>query len=60
MPHWISITAFFPTTLIFHYYLPLKGLSHEMDLAFGDIWLVLGLNRGRGQFLNFLADQMIL
>ncbi len=30
----------------------LKGLSHEMDMAFGDlegayVWLVLGLNRGR-------------
>ncbi len=29
----------------------LKGLSHEMDLAFDDnVWLVLGLNRGRGHF----------
>ncbi len=29
----------------------LKGLSHEMDLAFGDIlWLALGLNRWRGHF----------
>ncbi len=41
----------------------LKGLSHEMDLAFDDMygyWLVLGLNRGRGQFSNILASQMIL
>ncbi len=37
----------------------LKGLFHELDLAFDDVWLVLGLNRGRGQFLNFLAVQMI-
>ncbi len=35
----------------------LKGLVHEMDLAFEDMHgqLVLGLNRGRGQFLNFLV-----
>jgi hypothetical protein len=34
------------------YIIILKGLSHEMDLAFGDTygWLVLGLNRGHGQF----------
>jgi hypothetical protein len=31
------------------FYSALKGLSHEMDLAF-DAWLVLGLNRGRGHF----------
>jgi hypothetical protein len=34
-----------------------------MDLAFDDMYgygLVLGLNIGRGQFLNFLAAQMIL
>ncbi len=24
------------------------------------VWLLLGLNRGRGQFLNILAPQMIL
>jgi hypothetical protein len=33
-----------------------------MDLAFDDMygyWLVLGLNRGSGQFLNFLAAQTI-
>ena len=37
----------------------LKGLSHEMDLAFEDIraWLVLSQNRGRGQFLNFYVLQ---
>jgi hypothetical protein len=33
----------------------LKGLSHEMDLAFVDmhVWSDLGLNRGRGQFFKF-------
>ncbi len=31
----------------------LKGLSHELDLAFDDMYF-LGLNRGRqGHFLNF-------
>jgi len=40
----------------------LKGLSHEMDLAFDDMygWLVLGLLRGRSQFLSFLGAPMIL
>jgi hypothetical protein len=41
----------------------LKGLSHEMDLAFDDMhghWSVQGLNRGRGQFSNFLGAPMIL
>jgi hypothetical protein len=36
----------------------MKGLSHEMDLSFEDMhghWSVLGLNRGLGQFLNFLG-----
>ncbi len=38
-----------------------KGLSHEMDLAFDDMYgSVLGLNRGRGQFLNFVGAPMIL
>ncbi len=34
----------------------LKGLSHEMDLAFDDMhaWLVLGLNRRRDHFLNLM------
>ncbi len=34
-----------------------------MDLAFDDMhghWSVLVLNRGRGQFLNFLGAPMIL
>ncbi len=31
-------------------FLTLKGLSHEMYLAFMTCWSVLGLNRGRGQF----------
>jgi hypothetical protein len=33
-----------------------------MDFAFDDmyVWLVLGLFTGRGQFLNFLATQMIV
>jgi hypothetical protein len=26
------------------------GLSHEMDLAFDDVWLILGLNKGQGHF----------
>jgi hypothetical protein len=31
-----------------------------MDLAFDDVtWSVQGLNRGRGQFLNFLGAPMI-
>jgi hypothetical protein len=30
----------------------LKGLSPEMDLAF-HVWVDLGLNSGRGHFLNF-------
>jgi hypothetical protein len=30
----------------------LKGLFHEMDLAFDNIWLVLGLNR-QGPFFIF-------
>jgi hypothetical protein len=37
----------------------LKGLSH---IGFGfwwDVWLILGLNRGRGQFLNVLFAAMI-
>ncbi len=40
----------------------LKGLSHEMDLAFDGIcfWLVQGLNRGRGHFFNFCGAPMIL
>jgi hypothetical protein len=37
----------------------LKGLPHEMDLAFEDM-PVLGLSRGRGQFLNFLVAPMIV
>ncbi len=37
-----------------------KGLSHEMDLAFDDMyWLVLGLNRGRGPFFYYLGAPMI-
>ncbi len=35
----------------------LKGLSHEMNSAFDDVWLVLGLNRGLGHSLNFLGVQ---
>ena len=26
-----------------------------MDLAFDDVWLVAGLNRGQGHFSNFLV-----
>jgi hypothetical protein len=37
----------------------LKGLS-AMDLDFDDMYdIVLGLNRGRGHFLNFLGSPMI-
>jgi hypothetical protein len=36
-----------------------KGLSHEMDFVFDDMH-GLGLNRGRGQFLNCLGAPMIL
>jgi hypothetical protein len=38
-----------------------KGLSREMDLAFDDhIWLVLGLDRGRGHFLNEEISRTLL
>ncbi len=33
-----------------------KGLFHEMDLAFDDMygyWLILGLKRGRAGFKSF-------
>jgi hypothetical protein len=38
-----------------------KGLPHEMDLAFDDMhaYLVLGLNRGRVNFLNFSRKKRI-
>ncbi len=41
-------------------YNALKGLSHEMNLAFDDmydVWLVLGLSRGRGHSLNLYVLQ---
>jgi hypothetical protein len=40
----------------------LKGLAHEIDLAFDDIlyMISLSLNRGRGHFLNFGGVQLIL
>ncbi len=40
----------------------LRGtVSRAVDLAFeDDAWSVLGLNRGRGHFLNFLGAPMIL
>jgi hypothetical protein len=38
----------------------LKGLSHEMDLAFDDPHAVLDLHRGRDQFLNLLSAPLIL
>jgi hypothetical protein len=37
----------------------LKGLSHEMDLVFDDIWLVLGQKIGRSHFSNFLGAPVI-
>jgi hypothetical protein len=39
--------------------LTLRGLSHEIDLAFDDMVGYLGLNRRRGYFLN-LGAPMIL
>jgi hypothetical protein len=41
---------------------PLKGMSHEMDLAFDDMHdqFYKGLNSRRDQFLNFLGAQIIL
>jgi hypothetical protein len=32
----IQLIVSFPTYLIFRYHLPLKGLGHQMDLAFVD------------------------
>jgi hypothetical protein len=39
----------------------LKRLSHEMDLAFDDMYilLVLSLNRGQNHFKKFLGAPMI-
>jgi hypothetical protein len=36
----------------------LKGLGHEMDMNFADMggYIVLGLKKGRGMFLNFSDD----
>ncbi len=44
---------------MFRYYLPLRGLSHKIDLAFDGMYMVssIGLNSGRSHFLNFLAPQ---
>jgi hypothetical protein len=44
------------------FWLCLKGLSHEMDLAFDDLYgYFLALNRGQGNFLkHFLCAPMIL
>ncbi len=39
---------------------PLKGLSHEMNWLWWNVWWVLGLNRGQGNFLIFLGAPMIL
>jgi hypothetical protein len=41
---------------------PLKGMSHEMDLYFDDMHdqFYKGLNSRRDQFLNFLGAQIIL
>jgi hypothetical protein len=41
----------------------LKGLSHEMDLTFDEMYgqvTGLGLNRGWSHILNFLGAPMIL
>ncbi len=41
-----------PYPWIFH----IKGLSHEMDLAFEkNEWSVLGLNKGRGHLFKFFS-----
>ncbi len=40
---------------VIHNFMILKGLSHEMDLDFDDVWLVLGLNRGRGYCYIFFG-----
>ncbi len=47
IPGGIVITSFATSNRQF-----LKGLCHEMDLAFDDmyVWLVLGLSRGRDPF----------
>ena len=38
----------------------LKGLSHEIDFKHVDIkWTDLGLNKGRGWFLNFSEAPLI-
>jgi hypothetical protein len=66
---WIPVPTFRATTSYPHvesWIIPdedlfcfLKGLSHEMDLDF-DVWLVLGLNIGRGHLLNILGASLIL
>jgi hypothetical protein len=40
--------------------LPEKLSEFKETVSREDIWFVLGLNRGRGQFLNFFAAPMIL
>jgi hypothetical protein len=51
--HWTFITV----RTVFR---ALKRPSLEMDFAIDDTWFVLGLNRGRSQFLIFFAAPMIL
>jgi hypothetical protein len=38
MPDRSRITVFILTPPIFRYHLPLKGLSHEMELVFDDMY----------------------
>ncbi len=53
---WYGSRNVFTLMWLFH-----EGSVSRDGFCFGrHVWLVLGLNRGRGQFLNFLAAQMIL
>jgi hypothetical protein len=47
-----SLTGIHRTTLVHG---TLKVLSSEMNMAFEHVWLVLGLNRGRGYFVSFFG-----
>ncbi len=55
----VTLPAYVINTCVEFYYcyyffaLDLKGLPPEIDLVFDDVWLVLGLNRGRDFFTFF-------
>ncbi len=58
--NYITMHTSFPPR---RFFTTLKGLSHEGDLAFDDMYivrLVLGQNRGWGHFFNFLSALIIL